>query len=406
MLCIRSGLAVLALAAVCLACSVCSGRGSRLDARAVAELGVCVQAMDAASAERGLDEVRTLARGCSGACPALAGFGADESIDLDDVTRLLEGCHMFCSAEARAAWDQAPIEGRFAALARACGPETYGLTQKSAPLLSEGWVVLLRVHEWLERQRRGVDKAMEMEIEHAGMRAHFHLPLPARLDGVYALPAADEREGSRAAFYVIIELGEPARVRGGAVPVARLRLADLERRPVPGGEFPGKHLVSPAADYAELVRLLEGVHPGMKREWFVAEPLVLADRSVQVRALLAAVAAIEQPRFRLGVSDRTAMAHRVAIEHVSGAGGADVLLRVTADGYEILGGSEAVRVPAGHGARERMAAQLAEIASARAPLDRIELDLGPSATVSDLAAILDVLARARFRVALMRVPVR
>lgn len=390
------------MAAVLMAAALgaCSRSEPGLDARVRTELMACAQALESAVHERGPGKLKALATGCSSACPRLGEHADAPYESAEDVTALLDDCHLFCSAEARDAWLRSRPEEQFAALIGECGPETYGLTPASAPLMSEVWLILLRVHEWLESHRGRADQALRQELERAGTHAHFALPLPARLDNMYVLPASSFGQPGHAALYVVIEQG--GRVRAAALPVARIRPGELERRPVPGGEFPGAEITPLAREYADLVRLLEGIHPGSGHNAIDAKPLVLADAGTRVRRLMEVTAAIGQPRFVLGVAGRTALVHPVALRHLTAAGSAAPVLHVRPDELVVVGGEADLHIPRGQDANARLGAELSDLSIERAPQDEIEIVLGDTATVAELVSVLDVIAETKFQVALIR----
>jgi hypothetical protein len=389
------------VASLIAALGACSDRTRAPDPVLRGQLAECAQALEGSVMARGAGKLRALIAGCRHACPGLS--DEDPSAAEPQVTELFERCGLFCTSEARHAWESAAPPARFAALIDHCGPESYALTAASAPLLSPDWAILLRVHEWLERHREHADPDTRAALDRAGMHAHFRLALPARLKGVYALPDARAGRPVETAFYVIVEAGQGAdspRLRGGAIPVARVRPGDLERRPVPGGEFPGRPLASPASDYADLVRLFEGMHPGSHASIATA-PLLLTDQGAPVSALIQATVALGTPRFSAGVSGHVALAHPVELEHLTTTGSAAPVLRAAADTFTVIGGDQDITL-AGH-ERERLATALAELSVQRAPQDKIEVDLPAGATVAELVRILDIIAESKFRVALLRV---
>jgi hypothetical protein len=392
---------VVIAAALAVALAACSDRTRAPDPVLSGQLADCARALEDSVKARGADKLRALIAGCPHACPGLSDKG--QVAGEHDVTELLDRCKLFCTSEAREAWTNAAPAARFAALIDQCGPESYALTAASAPLLSPDWAILVRVHEWLERHREHAEPDTRAALDRAGMHAHFRLPLPARLQGVYALPDSRAGRPVETAFYVIVEAGDEAdrpRMRAGAIPVARVRPGDLERRPVPGGEFPGRALVSPAMDYAGLVRLLEGMHAHAS---IASTPLVLTDHGTPVSALIEATVALGTPRFAAGVSGHIALAHPVELEHLTTTGSAAPVIRVAAGGFTVIGGDKDIFVARHEGAAERLAMALGELSVQWAPQDKIEIDLPAGATVAELAQILDVIAETKFRVALLRV---
>lgn len=382
----------------------CSDKQRVADPVLRGQLADCAQAFDSAVQARGADKLRAIIAGCSHACPGLSEYGQGDIASHEELTGLLDRCKLFCTSDARDAWNRAAPAARFAALSEQCGPESYALTADSAPLLSPDWVILLRVHEWLERNRDHAGADTRAALERAGMHAHFRLPLPARLPGVYELPESRAARPVEAVFYVIVDARtEPPGTRAGAIPVARVRPGDLERRPVPGGEFPGQALQSPAGDYAGLVRLFEGMHPGGSVDGIASTPLVLIDRGAPARAMVQATVALARPRFVLGVSGHIAHAHPVVLEHLTTTGSAAPVVEMSADRFTVIGGDEDVHVARDDSAAERLARALDELSVQRAPQDRIEVELPAGATVAELVQILDSIARSNFRVALLRV---
>jgi hypothetical protein len=391
-------------AALIMALAGCSDKKRAADPVLRGQLVDCAQAFDAAVHARGAGKLRAVIAGCSHACPGLSDHGQDEIASHEALTGLLDRCKLFCTSEARDAWNRAAPAARFAALIDQCGPETYALTADSAPLLSPDWVILLRVHEWLERHRDHAGADTRTTLERAGMHAHFRLPLPARLPGVYELPESRAVRPVEAVFYVIVEAGaESPGVRAGAIPVARVRPGDLERRPVPGGEFPGQALESPASDYAGLVRLFEGMHPEGGHASIASMPLVLIDRGAPASAIIQATVALGRPRFVLGVSGHTAQAHPIELEHLTTTGSAAPVIKLSADGFTVVGGDKDVYVARHDSAAERLAGELGQLSVQRAPQDKIEVELPAGATVAELVQILDIIAESNFRVALLRV---
>lgn len=393
--------------ALCLAQGCGSGE-KPVDKESAAQVAACAQALADSVPERGRAKLETLITGCSQVCPELSREVAIPAADNAGATPIIEACGGYCTDSARRAWQRAEPGRGYAALVRECGPESYGLTADSGPLLSDTWLLLLRMHEWLEQHRRHADERTRHTLESAGMHAHFSLPLPPYLEGVYSLPTARAGRPMDKAFYAMLASApgpagapEVSAVRAAAVPVARLRPSGLEQRPLPGGYFPGKLLRPPEDDYRARYRMLEGMHPTAAHSTIDPTPALLLDRRAPVTELLTAMRALGTSEIALGVSGHTAQVHAVLIRRAPRTGSGAPILRKDASGYALMSDRE-LKIPVGEGARAQLAAALAELSVTSAPIDTVEIQLEPDADIDALVALMDLLAEARFKSILVR----
>lgn len=361
--------------------------------------------MDAAVHKPSRNKLQTLMAGCAQVCPELSRDLAIPATDRAGGTPIVEACGGFCTEAARAAWQKAVPGRAYAALIAECGPESYGLTSDSSPLLSASWLFLLRADEWLQRHRRDASTETLALLEDAGMHAHFALPLPAQLDGGYRLPEARSTRVMDHAFYVIVEPigpdGGPPPTRAAAVPVARLRPHGLEQRPLPGGYFPGKVVRPPDDDFQARHRMLQGMYPGSAHSNIDPTPAVLIDRAARVGALRSAMVALDQTEIALAVFGHTARVHSVAVHRPIGGTGAGLPILTRGDnGYRLRSKhaagapSSVVDIAAGADAPARLARALEALAPTSERVDALTVSLPDEADISALVAVLDLCASA------------
>jgi hypothetical protein len=390
---VGAGLTAVAAIATMAAAPGCK-RGERARTAEVrAQVMTCARALTDAEAGAA-DAVAVVARGCAEACPGLEAYASAGS-RVAGVRALLAGCALACDDDAARAFEQASSAQRFSSLVAACGPAYYGLSTDDAALLSGEWWVLHRIGDWLDRARPALagDEEALAALEHATSRAHFPLPLPARLPGAYALPEAEHRAEPEPSFYVIVGADG---VRAAARPVARLRGANLERRPVPGGAFPGQRVDDDAlgAHYAELVEQWAGVHGG-DAQAIDGRPLLLADGALPVTRLVAVATATGQPQVWLGVAGGGVPApHRIALERIPSFGSAAPILELRADRVILPGEPAGTEVPFADG-DARLRDEMVTMSVMHAPVAKLELRYDDEVTVAKLAAVVDAAAAAR-----------
>jgi hypothetical protein len=213
--------------------------------------------------------------------------------------------------------------------------------------------------------------AVEAGTEHT----HVLLPLPAHVAALYTLPEASAGEPASSGFYVVVGADT---ITTGAIPVARLRDV-IERRPVPGGDFPGTATtvdeLSTLYDKHESMLTNLHAHSDSSRG---GAPLVLADASLPAQRAVEVARALGKPEIRLGVAGNGAFAHSVAMR----LSGSPPTLTLDADHPP---GSDALRIEIAH-------LQAAPSAG---------VEISTTTTVADLARALDRLADVRIGSALM-----
>jgi hypothetical protein len=371
----------------------CKRSGERADPEKVGEVVACSRALEAATAEKGREAVRELARGCPHACPGLEDWANADDPDAA-ASALIAECALACTPEAAEAFAAAGPGQRYRVLVERCGADHYHLPAEDGHLMSDVWFVLDLVGRWLHQARGAVgsDADAAAALEQATLRAHFPLPLPTAIEGLYRLPASTTAAPAHAGFYVIVAAGE---VRAAAVPVARLRGQTLELRPVPGGELPGQPLpadrMGPA--YADLVDAVRALHPEGQGD-IDEQPLILTDHGTPLARLLEVATALGVPSFRVGVAAHGAWAHPVALERLTHATAAP-LLQILEDDYVLPAEADDSdqRIPRTE--VERMRTEVVHFVVMRAPLRKVEVRVHPGATLDDLIPLLDALDQAR-----------
>lgn len=384
---------IAALAAVVAGAGACKKSDDEGDPETARQVIACTRALDEATAASGRNAVRALASDCPHACPGLEGWAAAD--DPDAAARaLIAGCELACDEAAAEAFAAAAPDQRYRALVERCEASRYHLPGPDGHHMSDVWFVLDRIGQWLHASRGAIasDSEARAALEQATTRAHFPLPLPAVIEGLYRLPAAAAAAPPRTGFYVVIGGGE---VRAAAVPVARLRGQGLELRPVPGGQVPGQPL-PPARlgqAYAELVDAVRALHPE-GAEQVPAKPLILADRATPLQRLLDVAASLEVRSFHLAVAAHGAWAHPVALERLAHASAAP-LLQLLEGEYVVPAEADGddLRIPRAD--VERMRSEVVHFAVMRAPLRKVELRVHPGTTVEELIPLLDALDDAR-----------
>ena len=190
-----------------------------------------------AAAVRGIDPgmvTKVLANGCSAACPGLAEY---VTTNPRDDWRPLARCGLFCSPEARAAFEAAPPSQRWSVLADKCGADYYSLPAGDGAFLSRSWLVLLRIGAWLRKSQPAADPRIHTAVEDIQRSLaddRFLLPLPAVLAGRYALPQAGHYMGDFSARdYVLVGADSVFR---GLMPEVTIRIDSGTRLHDP---FPG-----------------------------------------------------------------------------------------------------------------------------------------------------------------------
>jgi hypothetical protein len=148
---------------------------------------------------RGIDPAmvtKVLANGCREACPGLAEYVEG---DPRDEWRPLAQCGLFCSPQARTAFEAAPPAQRWSVLADKCGADYYGLPTGDGGLLSASWFALQRIGAWLQKGKAATDPVMRAARDDLGRALaddRFVLPLPPVLAGRYELPQANHSMSS------------------------------------------------------------------------------------------------------------------------------------------------------------------------------------------------------------------
>lgn len=371
----------------------CKRSGDRADPEKVSEVVACTRALEAATAAQGRQAVRELARGCPQACPGLETWANADDPDAA-AEALVAECALACTPQAAEAFAAAGPGQRYRVLVDRCGAEHYNLPAGDRHLMSDVWFVLDLIGGWLHQARGGLgsDTGAQAALDQATLRAHFPLPLPAAIEGLYRLPASTTAAPAHAGFYVIVAAHE---VRAAAVPVARLRGQTLELRPVPGGEVPGQPLPADrlGAAYAQLVEGVRALHPESQHA-IDEQPLILTDRTTPLARLLEVATALGVDSFRVGVAAHGAWAHPVAIERLTQPTAAP-LIQVLDDEYlvpaEDNDGDQ--RIPRTE--VERMRTEVVHFVVMRAPLRKIEVRVHAGATLDDLIPLLDALDQAR-----------
>lgn len=394
-----------AIGAMVLGCSSSSSRKG--DPERAAQVARCAQGLQEAMGKRGSAQLATLVAACPQACPGLAPAASLPSPDIERAGQVVARCGGFCNDAAERAFRAAAPEQAYATLTRVCGPETYGLPEERAPLMSDTWLVLVRVHQWLQENLGHAEPATRAQLERAGAYTHITLPLPARFEPLYTLPEARFRRPVRELFYVVAGAGDGPdddhSVRAAALPIARLLPDELEQRPLPGGYFPGQPVAPGGQEYRERFRVFAELHPERMRASLDPTPLVFIDAGAPVSELVRAMSDIDITRFSLAVSGPTAAAHPITLERLIGSSAAPVL-SMGADQVTLLGAAKEITLPRDQAARAQLEAELADLSVAFAPLDKIEVVLAPGADMSALVEALDLIAASKFATALVRSP--
>lgn len=385
----------LTLVLLALACTRDDGDDeSALELRS--QLEHCAQTIERLAGIDGSRRTAALARGCPYACEGLESYGRQSRGAAADraIEPLVEGCGFFCSEAASDAWDGAEPGEALAALVGACGHDYYGLREDTESLFSDAFFVVHRVGEWLAGARAALPEGDELAERLDRATAAVHLPLapPSSAPGFYELAPAAAAEPVNAAFYVVV--GEQD-LRAAAIRVARLRGKGVELRPVPGGAFPGERLSDddPEASFRERESALRGLHPDP--EVAASPPLLLASGALSVERLFDAAAALEQPRYRLGVAGRSARAHPVGLERIPEFGSAAPTIEL-GDGEAVVPDTDEP-ISTRTADTEELEEALRHLVALRAPLDRIEVRPGEASTVEDLVRLADAADRARIR---------
>ena len=193
-------------------------------------LGALTVCLSSAAGVRGVDPgmvTKVLAGGCSAACPGLADYVTTSP---RDGWRTLAQCGLFCSPQARSAFEAAPPLQRWSVLADKCGTDYYGLPAGNGGLLSTSWFALQRVGAWLQKSKPVVDPRLHAVLDNLGRTLaddRFLLPLPALLPGRYELPLASHFLSSFQARDYVLVSGD--KVFYGLVPEATIRVDDGTR---------------------------------------------------------------------------------------------------------------------------------------------------------------------------------
>lgn len=393
----------------------------------------CVSALEAAASAPIDQRLRRVVNGCASACPGLGEIDHETRKDdmsrrefglptassatrpnaprrdtptmpgagtKDTVTQVLAGCQLFCTEQAATAWRRTTITRRFEVLERECGVRPYGLDKSDRHLLSASWLVLHRIARWLKKHRSAADRQTAAALDDRASRVLFPVAPPTRVDGLYQLTASLQSEPIRATSFAIVTAED---IRAGVIARARLSPGLLE--PVTD-RFPGQILSRPAADYRAIASRAKGSAAALRDgRQTSSTPLVLIDRDTGLGHLLRAINTMEVPRFTLGVAGYSALAHPIEIELLGPRGSAAPLLRMRRDEWVVIGDTdEEVHIPAGPSGRARLARALHALSVRLAPQNKIEVEVTDRASITDLVAMLDIVAESKFAVALLKLP--
>lgn len=225
------------------------GRTARADADAVlsSQLTECIEA---AAGVRGVDPemaTKLFARTCSAACPGLPAYAATEPGQ--DWRPLGDQCQLFCSPNARAAFEAAPPARRWAVLADSCGTDYYGLPAGQGALLSDVWFVLQRIGVWLQHAKPAAGPKSRLALADLAKTLpldRFVLPLPGVLPHRFHLPEATHAfDDIRSRDYLVIGAEQ---VSFGTRPEAKLTVdgARLDTvfpgDPIALADLPARHV--------------------------------------------------------------------------------------------------------------------------------------------------------------------
>ena len=315
------------------------GRTARADSDAVlsSQLTECIEA---AAGVRGVDPemaTKLFARTCSAACPGLPAYAATEPGH--DWRPLGDQCQLFCSPNARAAFEAAPPARRWAVLADSCGTDYYGLPAGQGALLSDVWFVLQRIGVWLQHAKPAAGPKSRLALADLAKTLpldRFVLPLPGVLPHRFHLPEATHAfDDIRSRDYLVIGAEQ---VSFGTRPEAKLTvdgarldtvfpgdpiaLADLPARHVPfrvpAAKIPvggARGVLSPPPSAADKTLAV------VRRN----APLLFADRALPAARVAQVLKTLGPDGGYLGVTDGQghAGAHTVVHGAAAGDAGAD-----------------------------------------------------------------------------------
>lgn len=343
---------------VCVALVACGGDDRAAQERA-AQVAACTDAIERAGDAPPGEQVEVVARGCTAACDGLADWLAARG-----ATRVRPRVH---------ATD--PVRPPTSAiLVEACGPR-----DAPAELASDEARVLGAVAAWLGRAlERGVaDSQLPARVEHVTEGTYFALPLPAHP----ALPATRYWSPARGRRFVIVD----DELRIGVAPHARIRGGRLEAPAVPGA-YPGQRverdrLAAAFEEHAEVLRQ-QGVPP-------VGVPLVIAAGDVPLARVLDIATRLGTATVEIAVAGESTLAHPVLLER-RGTAVANPELHLTPTTITLRGFGDDRTTD-----RDHLAGELDHFAAVNAPVRAIELYPDATATVADLAIVLDACLQAR-----------